>query len=57
MSIGVANSTAIAGKVVYTIRASDATDTQGLSGELFFSCVATATLMCLSLRRESWRGV
>src|SRR5438132_438561 len=42
VSIGVANSTAIAGKVVYTIRASDATDTQGLSGELFFSCVATA---------------
>lgn len=42
VTIAVANSTAIAGRVVYSIRASDATDAQGLTGELFFSAVATS---------------
>jgi hypothetical protein len=42
VTVSVANSTVVAGRVVYSIRASDATDTQGKTGELFFSCVATS---------------
>lgn len=42
VSVAVGNSTASAGRIIYTIRASDATDTQALSGEAFFSCVSTA---------------
>lgn len=42
VTVAVANSTGVAGRVAYTIRASDATNTQAVTGELFFSCVATA---------------
>ena len=42
VTVAVANSTGSAGRIVYTIRASDATDAQAVSGEAFFSCVATS---------------
>ena len=43
VALTLANSETVAGRVVYTIIAKDATNTQGLSGELFFSAAADSS--------------